>query len=61
MRNKIIRDIEVMSVKDFMQRNYHYPVKYPVFFGILTGLSSVMIHLSNQTENVVNTFLYLYL
>ena len=59
MRNKIIRDIEVMSVKDFMQRNYHYPVKSSVFFGILSVLSGTALYLSNQTDTVINAFLYL--
>ena len=59
MGNKIIRDIEVMSIKDFMQRNYHYPIKYPVFFGVFSALSGTMIYLSNQTETITNAFLYL--
>lgn len=59
MGNKIIRDIEVMSVKDFMQGNYHYPVKSSVFFGILSVLSGTVLYLYNQTDSVIDAFLYI--
>lgn len=59
MLNKLIRDIEVMSVKDFMQRNYHYPVKPSIFFGMFGVLSGTILYLSSQTETITDAFLHL--